>query len=388
LVNQDNEEIEINNKPFETYELVEISEVVERHFIMERCFTSYGLIKFSLLNVLAITRTFYKGEYIKSSEDIKKMCEFCRQTKSLVRKYMFIYLNIFNTLKKLYYLEDNICDECTKVIANYFNEANMLPTEAISKTLDDITSKSSSSIDLKLNKNIKRNIINPFGEGGNHLSVKNDYFNIDKKKSNKKGFNECLSLIETVFNGNFKNFPMVEDPKDLKFFEENYNFIKASLIKRIPEGKDKKDKEKEINKKKFDLKTPLALYRDTYNALNKYLVTYSFDDIDIEDLYCNILCLIYYFKIPIIEEKWIETLRTHDKDKGIFKLQSKDRMTERTSRKKDRGEDEFSKSKDKEKGINLTELKENIIPDIITMLTELFWQVKNYLVKSNKIIKN
>ena len=110
------------------------------------------------------------------------MCEFCRQTKSLVRKYMFIYLNIFNTLKKLYYLEDNICDECTKVIANYFNEANMLPTEAISKTLDDITSKSSSSIDLKLNKNIKRNIINPFGEGGNHLSVKNDYFNIDKKK--------------------------------------------------------------------------------------------------------------------------------------------------------------------------------------------------------------
>ena len=388
LVNQDNEEIEINNKPFETYQLVEISEVVERHFIMERCFTSYGLIKFSLLNVLAITRTFYKGEYIKSSEDIKKMCEFCRQTKSLVRKYMFIYLNIFNTLKKLYYLEDNICDECTKVIANYFNEANMLPTEAISKTLDDITSKSSSSIDLKLNKNIKRNIINPFGEGGNHLSVKNDYFNIDKKKSNKKGFNECLSLIETVFNGNFKNFPMVEDPKDLKFFEENYNFIKASLIKRIPEGKDKKDKEKEINKKKFDLKTPLALYRDTYNALNKYLVTYSFDDIDIEDLYCNILCLIYYFKIPIIEEKWIETLRTHDKDKGIFKLQSKDRMTERTSRKKDRGEDEFSKSKDKEKGINLTELKENIIPDIITMLTELFWQVKNYLVKSNKIIKN
>ena len=100
------------------------------------------------------------------------------------------------------------------------------------------------------------------------------------------------------------------------------------------------------------------------------------------------MCLIYYFKIPIIEEKWIETLRTHDKDKGIFKLQSKDRMTERTSRKKDRGEDEFSKSKDKEKGINLTELKENIIPDIITMLTELFWQVKNYLVKSNKITKN
>ena len=92
------------DKPFDNYELVEISEVVERHFIMERCFTSYGLIKFSLMNVLAITRFFYKGNYIKSREDIKKLCEFCKQTKSLVRKYMLIYLNIFNTLKKLFFL--------------------------------------------------------------------------------------------------------------------------------------------------------------------------------------------------------------------------------------------------------------------------------------------
>ena len=30
----------LGNDPFPHYELVEISEVVERHFIMERCFTS------------------------------------------------------------------------------------------------------------------------------------------------------------------------------------------------------------------------------------------------------------------------------------------------------------------------------------------------------------
>ena len=380
------EDYENNKKvPFENYELVEISEVVERHFIMERCFTSYGLIKFSLLNVLAITRFFYKGNYVKSREDIKKMCEFCKQTKSLVRKYMFIYLNIFNALKKLFLLEENICDECTKVIANYFNETNMIPTEAISKTLFDITNQSSSSsIEFKEKTNINKNIKNdPFGEGGSHLSgvTKNDYFYTDKKKSNKKGFNEILSLIETVFNGNFKNFPMVEDPKDLKFFEENFSSIKSSLIRKLPEGKDKKEREKEINKKKFELKTPLALYRDTYNALIIYLQRFSIEDIDMEDLYYSILCLIYYFKIPIIDQKWIETLRTHDKEKD-FKEKIVEKLRDK-KKEKEKYEEEINKNK--EKGINLTELKENIIPDIIAMLTELFWQVKNYLVKLNKI---
>ena len=82
---------------------------------------------------------------------------------------------------------------------------------------------------------------------------------------------------------------MVEDPKDLKFFEDNFSCIKNYLIKKIPEGKDKKEKEKEMNKKKFDLKTPLALYRDTYNALNVYLQRYNIEEVDLEDLFHNIL---------------------------------------------------------------------------------------------------
>ena len=396
LDNQDNIKIEINDKkePFDHYELVEISEVVERHFIMERCFTSYGLIKFSLLNVLAITRTFYKGNYIKSREDIKKMCEFCRQTKSLVRKYMFIYLNIFNNLKVKGSLEENICDECTKVITNYFNEANMIPTEAISKTLYDIKSTpSNNSIEYKdNNQNIKKNIKkDPFGEGGSKLSgvSKNDYFNIKDKKSKKTVFIESLSLIETVFNGNFKSVPQVEDSKDMKFFEDNFTYVKNYLKKKIPKGADKSEKkslEKEINKKKFDLKTPLALYKDTYNSLNTYLNKYRIEELNLEDLYWNLLCLIYYFKIPIIDEKWIETLKTHDKnDKDLLKekMQSKDLIPEKKKdKKKDKekhGEEEPFKKKDK--GIDLTDLKDNIIPDIIAMLTELFWEVKNYLIK-------
>ena len=361
---------------FDHYELVEISEVVERHFIMERCFTSYGLIKFSLLNVLAITRSFYKGNYIKSREDIKKMCRFCKQTKSLVRKYMFIYLNIFNALKKYHYLEDNICDECTKVIANYFNEVNMIPTEAISRTLFDIVKKPTNS-SIEFNDSNNSITTDPFGVNTLKASgvTKNDYFNRINKKS--KVFPECLSVIEAVFDGNFKNFTFVEDQKDLKFFEENYSYIKNSLIKKLPEGKDKKEREKEINKKKFDLKTPLILYRDTYNALNSYLQKYNIDDINFEDLYCNLLCLIYYFKIPIIENKWIERYLLSDKEKEKIS----DKITETKDKKKDNLK-ENTKKVNKE-----NELIKKTIPDIIEMLTELFWEVKNYLIKQNKIYK-
>ena len=401
LDNQDNIKIEIIDRkvPFESYQLVEISEVVERHFIMERCFTSYGLIKFSLLNVLAITRTFYKGNYIKSREDIKKMCEFCRKTKSLVRKYMFIYLNIFNNLKLNGLLEENICDECAKVITNYFNEANMIPTEAISKTLYDIKSTpSNNTIELKdSNQNTKKNIKKgPFTEGGSKINgvSKNYYFNLKDKKLKKSAFVESLSIIEAVFTGNFKNLPMVDDSKDLKFFEDNFTYHKNYLKKRIPKGTDKSEKksiEREINKKKFDLKTPLVLYKDTYNSLNTFLKKYSIEDLCLEDLYWNILCLIYYFKIPIIEDKWVETLRNPDKVKAKLLMKEKQQLKDKTNEKnkdkkkdKDKTGEEGGVVKNKEKDNNLNELIGNTIPDIIQMLTELFVEVKKLVLKQKK----
>jgi hypothetical protein len=378
--------------PFESYELVEISEVVERYFILERCFTSYGLIKFSLLNVLAITRTFYKGNYIKSREDIKKMCRFCELTKSLVRKYMFIYLNIFNALKKQHYLEDNICDECTKVIANYFNETNMIPTEAISRTLFDIVSKkSNSSIDVSMiNKTIKKT--DPFEEGGLQGVTKNYYFN----QRTSKSFTDVLSIIETVFTGQYKDFPLVNEANDIKFFEDNYSIIKNILVRKIPDAKQRKDFEKENKKKKFDLKTPLQLYKDTYNDLNVYLQKYCIEDIDLENLYHNILCLIYYFKIPTIGDKWIENLRNKDKEKPGIKDIIIDKIIDK---KKDKDKKNKNKDKDKEKQIEeksvvdeqkeviLAELKDNTIPDIIKMLTELISEVRNALFRNKKDIK-
>ena len=89
---------ELNLKLFGCYEFNEITDVIERHFILERCFTSYGLIKFSLLNVLAVTRGLSELN-VSNKDTIKTMCDFCEKTKSLVRKYMNIYLNIFQNMK-------------------------------------------------------------------------------------------------------------------------------------------------------------------------------------------------------------------------------------------------------------------------------------------------
>ena len=80
------------------YELMEITDVLEKHFILERCFSSYGLIKYSLLNILAITREI-ENQKLENQNVITIMCDFCEKTKSLVRKYMNIYINIFQTLK-------------------------------------------------------------------------------------------------------------------------------------------------------------------------------------------------------------------------------------------------------------------------------------------------
>ena len=302
---------------------------------------------------------------------------------------MLIYLNIFKSLKENNLLESNICDECIKVITNYFDETNMIPTEAISKTLYDIKNKSTdSSIGAKpieSNYNIKTD---PFGEGGGtHINeaTKNDYFNMDKKKSNKKGFIESLSLIETVFNGNFKHFHMVEDQKDIKFFEDNFNCIKYYILNKISDPKERKEKEKDINKKKFELKTPLGLYRDTYNDLNSYLENYNLENIKLEDLYHNILCLIYYFKIPIIDEKWIENLKPTDKDNDKIKSKEKTQKSEKIKDKKKEKDKNAEEKTYNNKEENLNELKLNTIPDIIAMLTDLFWNIKNVLFKQSNI---
>ena len=89
--------LEKDIKIFGAFEFEEITDVIENHFINERCVTSFGLIKFSLLNILAITRG-YPNQKISNPKIMETICDFCDNTKSLVRKYMNIFLYIFKEL--------------------------------------------------------------------------------------------------------------------------------------------------------------------------------------------------------------------------------------------------------------------------------------------------
>ena len=117
-------------KLFGTYELIEINDLIEKHLIEEKYFSSYEMMKFSLLSIIAITINL-KNKQISNVEVIKILCDFCNITKSLVRKYMNIYLNIFTTMKLNHWLDNNICDECINIIIIYFKKTNTFPTEDI-----------------------------------------------------------------------------------------------------------------------------------------------------------------------------------------------------------------------------------------------------------------
>ena len=82
-----------NLELFGQFEFGEITDVIEKNFILEKCFSSYGVIKFSLLNLLAVTRDL-KSDIVSNIDVITTICDFCEKTKSLVRKYMNIYFRL------------------------------------------------------------------------------------------------------------------------------------------------------------------------------------------------------------------------------------------------------------------------------------------------------
>ena len=169
---------------FGCYEFNEITDVIERHFILERCFTSYGLIKFSLLNVLAVTRGL-KGQQINNRDVISTMCDFCEKTKSLVRKYMNIYLTIFQALKMNNIIQDKKqCDECLAIIASHFKRTNMIPTEDTTKALKEI-----------------RESVNETEENTSIESIDKEYRNYVKNFIEKYGYFFEVHKEAAVFGG-------------------------------------------------------------------------------------------------------------------------------------------------------------------------------------------
>ena len=315
---------------FGCYEFNEITDVIERHFILERCFTSYGLIKFSLLNVLAVTRGL-KGQQINNRDVISTMCDFCEKTKSLVRKYMNIYLNIFNNIKVKGILEDdNECDECLNIITLYFKKTNMIPTEETTKAFTEIketesknaSSRSSTSSSGQKERMGFKNLVDKKGK----------FFDFKKKK-----FDDIIKTIETIFSGTYKPSVVHLDYKDL---EKLYDDIKT------------------VKKDKFIPKTPLSLYSSTNKILSNYLKDFSNKPEIYSELGKDTLSLLYYFKLPVIGPKWIEQYKPEEKSK--LERLSKDKSSKKGK------ENKIEEQKDK----NEEEI-EQILKNIIAILYDL-----------------
>ena len=351
LINKNLNKLEKDLKIFGSYEFVDVTDVIERHFIIERCFSSYGLIKFSLLNILAITRGF-DNQKINNPKVMSTICDFCDLTKSLARKYMNIFLNIFQELnfnnimsnKKEY-------TKCYKIISQYFAKSNMLPTEETTKTMntfkekkkeeaapeaDDINKKENGEIKEKEEDEISMyQFINENGK----------FFD---EKIKKKKFDEIMKTIETIFTGNYST-------------KTGINAITYKELTSICNRPGVKEKDK------FLPKTPLNLYCSSNSLLNKYM-NHNFvnDKKDYDEILLDLLSLLFYFKIPVIGEKWIEHYKTEKEKEKLIK--------EKSAKKKDNKNKIEEESKE---SIKLKEIISVIIAIIINLIDVIQKDLKN-----------
>ena len=358
LNNKNIDKSEKETKIFGTYELIEIADIIEKQLISDRYFSSYTMIKFSLLNILAITRKI-SINLIENQKIIKTLFDFCEQTNFLVRKYIIIYLDIFQTMRKkkgkTNKKEVNELDECINRILFYLNKSNMiLKEESINeKEKESKESKKSkesyfSGETRELEQNPKESnkyskgdtIYNnqwtpqgnddqrtPMGNDDQRTPMGNDdqqtpqgnddqwtpmgndndeefkklikdkglFFNT---KSINKELETVLRIIETIFTGCYSKvlgYSIFNDKEMIKLYKE----IKY------------KDKEKN-----FIPKTPLDLYISSNKLLNYYLKHFSNDAKSNYELLIDILSLLFYFKLPI-GKRWIEGKKVQKDSKNF-----------------------------------------------------------------------
>ena len=372
-----NNKIEKDLNLFGSYEFMDITDIIERHFILERCFSSYGLIKFSLLNIIAITRGINDQNIkIKNIDVMNIICDFCEKTKSLARKYMNIYLNIFQTLKI-----NNLdldCDKCIEAITLYFTKTNMIPTEETFKTLNvvrdsqrnsdlkDISGDEAPLVKSDSNENNNKNK----EEMNEYIKINGTFFEVQKEggifsgnKNTKKKFEEVVRTIEALFSGRYdssKNSLKAID-FDYKEIEQLYNDNHL-----VDEEREKEKNNKSKGKHNFLPKTPLNLFDSTRKLLSEYLNNnLTISENRYNELLIDILSLLWYFKIPDIGGKWIE----------FYKEEEDRKPKEELSPKKEKNSKKAKESKPEKKNVEKKKIPSGfneILKKIIAVLINLF----------------
>ena len=313
----------LKEKYFGTFDNIEIANIIEDNFILERYFSSYTILKYSLLNVLAVTREI-ESKIINNQDAIRIICNFCDITKLVVKKYMNIYLKIF---KEKYQNKESRekyqIKECLNIISLFFKKKNLVLSEENEKFLNEIKEQINS---LEIVPN-NCNFIEYVKKVGNFFEMTEGFFHSNKRSK----FESSLQTIETVYIGKYEN-----KVKDEKIFDFNYK----ELNNLYNQNKNNKNK-------KFLPKTPILLYDNTNKILKKYLKNFSKENIPYNDLYDDILSLLFYFKIPIIEDKWVEN---SEKYKKAENSEGKKLKSDKKKKKdEEKAKSQKSKINDKEK---------------------------------------
>ena len=345
IMNKNLNKAEKDLKIFGTYEFVDITDVIERYFILERCFTSYALIKFSLLNILAITRGF-ENQRISNPRVMETICNFCNMTKSLARKYMNIFLNIFQELNFNNILKNKKeFKKCLSIIKNYFDESTILPTEETTKAIKNFNEKQKGEPGVPITEATEKDEIedeefNKEEEQILHQFILNNGKFFDEKIKKKK-FEEMMKIIEAIYTGTY-------------FSKAGINAITYKELATAYSKQGVKEKEK------FVPKTPLNLYHSSNELLKKYMNNnFRNKKESYDELLLDILSLLFYFKIPTIGEKWVEHYKT-EKEKLNLKT-IKEKNEKKKASKNLKGEEDCKENKG---------LKESI-STIIAILTNL-----------------
>ena len=270
---------------FETYELMEISDLIEKHLIMQKYFSCYEMMKFSLLSTIAISIGM-KNKQINNIVMIKLICDFCFITNSLVRRYMNIFLKVLATMKLNKLMNEKECNDCTNIIINYFKRKNIFPTE---DTVNPIIKA--------------KTYVNVSEIETNYSSLKN--FKLDNKKTREKRAefykrmdqnkeSELIDYIERVFSGwYYLNKNKMKLNTNIEYFAKKFGNLYSNLF-----SKESKKKEE------FIPKTPLELYDFSNKLLFKYLSKFNISHDEYIDLGIIVLNLLYYFKMEFFVSKW------------------------------------------------------------------------------------
>jgi hypothetical protein len=223
--------------------------------------------------------------------------------------------------------------KCLHIIKKYFEKSNMLPTEETTKAINNFNEKQKGEAGVPITESKEDiNLIESSdSKDEKEEELMRQYINDNGKffdeKSKKKKFDEMMKTIEAIFTGNYSTKTGINS---ITYKELSTAYSKHGV----------KDKDKILPK------TPLNLYYSSNELLKKYINNnFRNKKEDYDVILFDILSLLFYFKIPVIGEKWVEHYKLErEKFNSIKTLKDKNNKKKETKNAKVEEESQESKS--------------------------------------------